>query len=182
MEKKFEYFWMKRELIDKLTKLDLEAWLKTELFTINWWLLLFILTIPWIHWIKLVDRKRILEILIVGFFAANITTLADVIGNEYGLWGYPTQLIPTAPRAFSFDFGIIPVTYMLIYQYSTTRKSFIIYLISMAGVFGFIGDLIAVKFELIYYFKWNPFFSFLYYIFVGLLIKIILQKLINISR
>ncbi|MGM7722075.1 CBO0543 family protein [Metabacillus sp. Hm71] len=44
------------------------------------------------------------------------TTLLDVVGLQYRFWDYPIAFLPIIPRAFPFDFSMVPVAYMLLYQ------------------------------------------------------------------
>ncbi|VXB09562.1 conserved hypothetical protein [Bacillus sp. 349Y] len=44
-------------------------------------------------------------------------TLFDGVGLQYRFWDYPIAFLPIIPRAFPLDFSMIPVAYMLLYQY-----------------------------------------------------------------
>lgn len=178
----FENFWQTRELQDKLTQLNLEGWLENELFTWNWWLLLVFALLPWIIWIKFVDRKSLMEILLFGTFICIPTVFLDVIGYNYKLWDYPITFIPNIPRAIPFDMSMIPVSYMLLYQYFSTWKTYMIFLVVLAGSFAFIGEPFSVWANLTFYFKWHYVFSFLYYILLGITVKIIIEKIKSISK
>ncbi|UOR13509.1 CBO0543 family protein [Halobacillus amylolyticus] len=118
MNDKFIILWRIHELEQKTLRIDKEKWIEYELFTWNWWLLVAFLIMPWIIWTKLIDRTRILEIVLIGLLAIIITTLLDIFVTEVEFWVYPTELIPGFPRAFAFDVSMIPVAFMLLYQYS----------------------------------------------------------------
>ncbi|WP_305777687.1 CBO0543 family protein [Priestia flexa] len=99
------------------------------------------LVVPWIIiWSKLVKRDIILEILLFGTIIIITTTLLDVVGLQYRFWDYPIAFLPIIPRAFPFDFSMVPVAYMLLYQYFRTWKFFIIAQITMALTYAFIGE------------------------------------------
>jgi hypothetical protein len=118
-----------------------------------------------------------LETTLFGTLVIIVTTYLDSVGNEIGLWVYPTQLIPLSPEAIEFDYSIVPVGFMLLFQYFRTWKSFVIALISMAAIFAFIGEPLSHLLEAVLYIKWTYFYSFVYYITIGVLIKVILDKL-----
>ncbi|MBO1515585.1 CBO0543 family protein [Metabacillus bambusae] len=177
MNDKFEHMWKVQELQNKAVKLDIQGWLKDEVFTWNWWVLLALLIIPWLIWFKYADRRRMLEILLFGALVVIITTSLDTVGNEIGLWVYPTQLIPLSNEAIEFDHSIVAVGFMLLYQYFRTWKTFVIALIFMAAIFSFIGEPLCHLLEAVLYIKWSYFYSFVYYITIGILIKAIVGKL-----
>ncbi|WP_404406868.1 CBO0543 family protein [Jeotgalibacillus malaysiensis] len=68
------------------------------------------------------------------------TTLLDVVGLQYRFWDYPIAFLPIIPRSYPFDFSMIPVAYMLLYQCFRTWKFFATALIIMALTYAFIGE------------------------------------------
>jgi hypothetical protein len=155
---------------------DAHHWYENELFTWNWWVLVAFLIIPWIIWAKIVDRKKLLEIVLVGTLAIIPTVYLDAIGVDINYWIYPTQLIPITPRAAPFDMCIIPVALMLLYQFFKSWKSYLFALLIMALLFAFIGEPASKAMKLVYYIKWKYFYSFLYYLILGLTLKFVVNK------
>ncbi|MBO1514901.1 CBO0543 family protein [Metabacillus bambusae] len=178
----FENFKEIRLLEDKLYLLELNNWLKNEFLTWEWWILVGFLVVPWIIWSKLVKRDIILEILLFGTIIIITTTLLDVVGLQYRFWDYPIAFLPIIPRAFPFDFSMIPVAYMLLYQYFRTWKFFIIAQITMALTYAFIGEPFSEWVELVYYFEWRYSYSFIYYIIVGIGTRALILKLASLSK
>lgn len=177
MTGKYENLQKVNELEKEAMLLDVQGWLNYDVFTFDWWLLVAFLILPWLIWVKLVDRKRIVEILLFGMFIIKITALTDILGTEINLWKYPTSLIPIFPRAFPFDISMVPVSMMIIFQYFRTWKSYTISLTIMATLFAFIGEPFCVWQELVIYTNWNYFFSFVFYIIVGISIRAFVEKL-----
>lgn len=171
-----------RLLEDKLYHLELNGWLKNEFLTWEWWILVGFLVVPWVIWAKLVKRDIILEILLFGTIIIITTTLLDVVGLQYRFWDYPIAFLPIIPKAFPFDFSMIPVAYMLIYQYFRTWKFFIIAQITMALTYAFIGEPFSEWVELVYYFEWRYSYSFIYYIIVGIGTRALILKLASLSK
>ncbi|WP_186579443.1 CBO0543 family protein [Aquibacillus kalidii] len=182
MKKNYEMLKRIEQLREQTKHLNEERWLDYSLFTWNWWLLCFFLFISIIIWILLVDRKRMIEILLFGMIITFITIYMDSIGKELGFWVYPIELSPFGHRAIAFDAGMVAVAFMLIYQYFDRWKSFIIALIGMALIFAFIGEPFAHWAELVLYIKWKYIYSFIYYILVGILVRWILIKLLKVSN
>lgn len=177
MTNKFTSMWNVNELEQKVVQLDIKGWLNHELLTWSWWLLIILLLIPWMIWIKLVDRTKLIELVIIGLSTSFITSLLDIVGTELDFWVYPTQLIPTFPRAFAFDVAMVPVAFMLLYQYFKTWKPYISALIILASIYAFIGEPFAHWAELVYYLKWKYIYSFLYYIMLGIGVRAFVEKL-----
>ncbi|WP_248924515.1 CBO0543 family protein [Paenibacillus hamazuiensis] len=146
---------------------EVQRWLNNSIFTWTWWFVLGILVIPWCIAVILIDRKRAHSIWFFGLVVLIITSFIDDLGAEIGIWVYPVKLLPYSLIAFPFDFSIIPVAQMLIFQYFSTWKTFFLALVLQAITFAFIGEPFSVWIEAIAYYGWNYFYSFLFYIFTG---------------
>ncbi|WP_152667698.1 CBO0543 family protein [Aneurinibacillus tyrosinisolvens] len=166
-----------RELITELVRINIERFFNFAFLSSQWWLLLAFLIVPWLIWAKVVDKRRKLEILVVGLFIAIITKLLDLVGYNLNFWDYPIELIPLVPEAFAFDLSMIPVAYMLLYQYLRTWKSYCIGLVCMSVVYAFIGEPFCNWIMVVAYIKWRYIYSFVYYIIVGITVRAIVENL-----
>jgi hypothetical protein len=182
MDEKYKSLWKIRELHDLMIQEEIQSWLNYEFLTFHWWILVAFLILPWVLWYFIADRKRLLETFLVCFFVIVPTTYLDALGNDLRFWFYPTQLIPLAPRAVPFDMSMVPVAYMFIYQFFQSWRSYTIALFIMAALFAFIGEPLSHKLELVLYIKWNYFYSFIYYVLLGNVIKAVLEKLKKLYR
>lgn len=168
-----------KELIalqERYATLAIESWLSNSLFTWSWWFLVIFFVVPWLIFVKFLDRERTLEIWSFGLIIIIITSFIDDLGSETCAWIYPIKFVPAGLLAFPFDFSIIPVSCMLIYQYFYTWKSFSIALVCQATIFAFVGEPISVMLGTVTYLKWKYLYSFVFYIVTGLVAKIIIQK------
>ncbi|MEH7500250.1 hypothetical protein [Cytobacillus firmus] len=77
---------------------------------------------------------------------------------------------------------MVPVAYMLLYQYFRTWKSFILAQIIMALTYAFIGEPFSEWVELVYYYEWRYSYSFIYYIIVGIVTRALILKLGSLSK
>lgn len=170
------------ELEVKAFQLDLEGWLKNELFTWEWWVLVAFFILPWILWAILSDKTKLLESTLFGTLVIIPTTFLDAIGLELEFWRYPVQLIPLAPKAIAFDLSMVPVAFMLIHQYFVSRKSFIIALLITAVIYAFIGEPLSTYLGLVQYVKWKYIYSFFYYMIIGLIIRWLIVRLIKLQN
>ncbi|MED1470065.1 CBO0543 family protein [Bacillus salipaludis] len=101
---------------------DINYWYENELFTWNWWVLIAFIIFPWIIWARVVDRRKLLEIILVGTLAIIPTSYLDAIGLDVKFWIYPTKFLPITPKAAPFDTCMVPVAYMLLYQFFRSWK------------------------------------------------------------
>jgi hypothetical protein len=182
-EKKFmdEILRELNNLQQKYAQLVIENWLSNTVFTWNWWFLVFLFIVPWIIFLKLLNRKKSSSIWFFGLVIIIITTFIDDLGSELNLWIYPYKFVPVSLLAWPFDFSIIPVSFMLIYQYFQTWKTFTIALLVLAVTFAFIGEPISVWAGTVYYFGWKYSYSFVFYILSGILARVFTQKCVSYS-
>lgn len=158
---------MKKKLWDKVY----ENWLFEDFNKWTWWLNVVITIVPFLIWWKFVDRKRQLEIAVFGLHMNIFSSLLDEIGTSMILWDYPNKLIPSHPAFLPFDYTIIPISYMFIYQYFKTTKSFIIASIILSAIFSFIAEPILTSIELYNPIRWKYIYSFPIYFLLAILSK-----------
>jgi hypothetical protein len=174
----------KEQVADRkhLSEINTKHWLENNLFTPVWWLMLIMFIMSWYIWWKLVYKNRLHEIIIYGLMVIIGATILDIFGTEFVLWGYPNMLIPTAPPLFFVDICILPIIYMLVYQYFTRWKSFLTAMIITAAIISFIGEPIAVWLEIYELNNWNHLYSFPIYIILAIIFKWICSKIIKYKR
>lgn len=169
------------EPLQQLTKLRLEYWLKYSVFTMQWWIMILVLIIPWIFWRKKLDKKRIKEISLYGFFIMFFSLVLDEIGTMLALWAYPYIFTPLSIRFEPYDYSILPVVYMLVYQRISNWKSFVLAQCIIAAIFSFILEPITVYFNIYKMINWRYEYSFFIYPLLGMLCKLIIHKINKIE-
>ncbi|MDW2879696.1 MULTISPECIES: CBO0543 family protein [Bacillaceae] len=90
--------------------------------TWQFWFHLLLIIIPLIVFWFVLDRKKAFRI---GFFGFNVHvwfTYIDTMGVRYSFWFYPFQAIPQLPVSFGLDAALIPVIYMILYQWSLNKN------------------------------------------------------------
>ncbi|MFX4262239.1 CBO0543 family protein [Pelotomaculum propionicicum] len=169
------------ELRAALRDVNMDHYLQNNVFTFSWWLSLIFVILVWCIWWKRVDKYRLLEIVCYGLLVSVVVIIIDILGVELVLWGYPNMLIPLMPPLFSADIALLPVTYMLIYQYYAEWKEFFIAILITSFVLAFIGEPIAIWLELYEMNNWKHLYSFPIYIIIGLSLKWVVIK-INLKQ
>lgn len=164
-----------------LTHLWAQYWLKNEVFTLTWWILLTITVLPWFLWWKYVDKKRITHIFLYGLCVVVIVTLLDILGRNRTLWTYWYELQPLTPHLEVADYTILPITYMMIYQYFAKWKSFLLVDTCFSLISSFIIEPTAVWLGIYSEINWKHIYSFPIYILIGIVCKLATDKLISIE-
>ncbi len=162
-----QYIAAKKDLLS----LRLEHWIKYE-FLSSQWFGIIITTIFFIFiWWQLLDKKRLIELLLFGFFIATISSIIDGIGTELNAWDYPYKLGPMHFPLVVVDLLMLPYVLMLLYQFFTTWKSYLVAIIIASAIFCFIIEPV-LKYTGIYEpYTWKYYYSFPIYIFIGLFCK-----------
>lgn len=144
--------------------MDVANWLFHDVFTWQWWVLCLLMVVPWFIFAKLVDKKRLSEILFYGLTIMIITITLDEIGSELGFWIYPYKLIGIFSRLTSIDYTTLPVIYMLVYQYFKTWPSFLSASVVLATVCCFVCEPALTAFDMYRLMKWKYYYGFPIYI------------------
>jgi len=166
-EKKFETFLA-----------SLNHWYFDDLGKWTWWLSLGLTVIPLIIWWKIADKTRLLEIIVLGLLANTTASFLDVVGSEAVLWGYPDRLFPNFPRILPIDFTVIPVTFMVIYQYFPDWKRYSLAIIAMSFIYSFVAEPLLVLIGLYELYAWKFVYSFPIYIIMGLFLRLVVELFI----
>lgn len=174
------------EMIEKIIQnkimyrqLSIEHWIKFEAFTWQWWLGIAFVIIPLLVWWKLVNRQRILEIVVFGFMLNFLATFLDVTGSELVLWNYVIRILPQIPLLFPVDYILVPITYMLIYQRYKAWKQFLFASTIAALALSFVAEPLAVYINQYQLISWHYIYSFPIYVLIAILGKLFTNKMLS---
>lgn len=170
------------EMMKQLTHETIENWLVYGLGTWRWWILLVLLIVPWFGWYKVVDKKRLDELIMFGLVVMVFTITLDELGFVLSLWGYPVDVIPIFPRLTSVDYTVVPIIYMLTYQCFFNWSNFFWALVAVSAVFSFVVEPIIAKLGFYVLIKWTNWASFLIYIPMGLFSRWIARIVIDVQH
>lgn len=81
------------ELRKQIFKIQYDLFMHHTLFSFKWWVMLCFVILLWFLWWKLVDKKRLQEIVLTGFIAGFLTFIFDAFGLEMVLWAYPSHCL-----------------------------------------------------------------------------------------
>ncbi len=179
------------EQFDKAVRLRKES---TELFNYIWkhyslyasfeYLMLAALFLgPLILLIFKIDKRKIFLIGFYGYSVHMTSYYINLIGVNMGAWNYPIQLIPSLP-SFTFDSSLVPVTYMLMYQWTLNKKkNYYTYALLISIFFSFIFEPLLVSMELLkLYAGFNYIHRFFVYAIVSLLTKLLTDSFLWLQK
>lgn len=162
------------QLQEMASPLLTQNWLGQDLWSLQWWLLLATLIIPWFIWFRLADRRRIFELLTFGLMAVIITTYVDALGVNFGLFLFPFKLIPAAVLS-PISVGFIPVVFMLVYHYSPNWISFLVNSTLVFAAAAFLLEPLAKYLGMYEMLEWNYLYSFLVYLGTAVVLRAIIM-------
>lgn len=169
------------EMTRLLTEATINNWLNQDLGSWRWWILVIVLIVPWLIWYKLAEKGKLAELVLVGLIVMVITITLNDLGFSLCFWSYPVKLVPVFPRLTSVDYTVMPVTYMLIYQYFPTWESSFRALVVVAAIYSFVLEPALVYFGFYVIIKWFYWRSFPIYIVMGLLSRWLASTILAIT-
>jgi hypothetical protein len=146
----------------------MDYWSKySNIDTWQFWVNLFLFLLPLIILFFAIDRKRAFHI---GFFGYSVHMMAgyiDGFATRHGFWEYPFKIIPFLPISITLDTSLIPVVYMLVYQWTLHRKkNYYLYAIVVSALFALVLKPILAALHLFQLDNGaNYFYLFLCYLF-----------------
>jgi hypothetical protein len=171
-----------RQIHEAFTQSRIDFWLDETVWHWQWWLMAALFFLPWIVWWKLVDKRRITEILLLGMTILITASLLDELGTELQLWYYPFMPIPLYPQLVPVNFTVLPITYMLIYQFTPKWRSYIAATIIMATINSGIGEPFLSYIGIYKLIHWKYIYSFPIYVLIAISHRWFLEKMLNIQK
>lgn len=156
VEATFENIYKARETLNDLI---VAKWFAEDVFSPQWWGILGVIVLSYIVVFSLLDKSRFTQLLLFGALMAVTITTYDLFGANFGLWAYKVRLLPVIPGIFLYDYTVIPLYYMLIYQYSPNWKSFLLWDAAFAAFIGLVFFPTLVATEIIFYGNWLPIYQ-----------------------
>ncbi|MCR8849284.1 hypothetical protein NQ095_12750 [Rossellomorea sp. SC111] len=172
-----------REKALEVTRENIDYWLEYCFLSPRWWCILTLFILTWVVFIRLTrketNKPKLLFLGLVWIiFSANL----DGLGFDLGLWGYPGQLIPVLPKAYLFDYALIPVTYMLLYKYFPKGKAFFYATIILSAGSSFISEMVFEWLQIYKIYHWKLWWSFVIYFLLSYVIRGIVEYVFRKER
>ncbi|WP_085523828.1 hypothetical protein [Tuberibacillus sp. Marseille-P3662] len=178
-----EYWNQIYEKSDQLNSLISSYWNHySNMETWQFWFIVSLLVVPLILLYFKVDRERIFELFFFGYTVNMLWTFTDIAleGSRYLVHLY--FFLPMLPYALNLTASLIPVGFILLYQYCTNnKKNFYLFTLLLSAIFSFVfapiekylGFIELRKgFNLIYLFLIDVGIAFISYWFTKIILKI----------
>lgn len=91
--------------------------------TWQFWLNIVMIVLPLIFLYLFIDRKRLFLLLFFGFNIHIWSAYLDGMATRANYIGYPYKAIPMFPIHFGMDTSLVPVLFILMYQYTIEKKA-----------------------------------------------------------
>jgi hypothetical protein len=168
---------------NNIQELSHQYWIHQSLFSFNWWFLIVLMIFVWSIWLKFVNKSKLVEIMLGGCFISIVTLLLDLLGVNLDLWDYPTLIISSFyPTLLPVDVVVIPVTYMLMYQYFQSWKSFSFASVFVSAIYSFVVEPGFHWLDIYRLMHWKYIYSFPIYIILFLFIRWFVVSMKTIQR
>lgn len=160
-----------------------QHWVSNELFSFGWFFTIGVLVVIYTVWLKLVDKSRLSHLLLLGSLSAVGFIVADMVFmNFLGLAEYKIRPFPLDPPIFIVSVTKAPVLYMLVQQYTSSWKGYLLWASIGTAVLAFgifpIYSLLGV-YQL---HNWNYFYQFLLMLIGGMLARATFLWIIGIEQ
>ncbi|MBM6617813.1 CBO0543 family protein [Bacillus suaedaesalsae] len=138
-------------LQEKLVPMWLDYWKDfSHVGTEPFWVIALMLVVPLVIIYFKIDRTKVFQIGFYGFNIHTWFTYSDSIAMRTGHVYYPYQIIPIMPVNFALDASLVPVTFMLVYQWCiNNNKNVFLYGIVTSAIFSFILKPVMAAWDLI---------------------------------
>lgn len=165
------------QIQEKYARLQTKHFYENVIFSFQWWFLLTLTVVIWIIWIVLVDKKRLHNILLIGLLTSLIAFFLDDIGYSMALWNYSYSLVPYTSIQIPIDLAIIPVFYMLLYQYFRKWKSYLIALTLITLFAVFVVEAFFIEIGIYVPLRWELWYAAPIYFLIGIFVKSLIDKI-----
>ncbi|MPM60647.1 hypothetical protein SDC9_107499 [bioreactor metagenome] len=176
------------DTIATLHQLRIEAWeVKALLWhqnflTPKWWFIALIIAATYAIWWKFTDKRRVIELLLFGSFIAVSRVIFDDWGITSGRWTYVIDLVPLGISLFLNDLTIVPLSYMLAYQYSPTWSRFLVIIVILQGAISFALLPLLSMMGILVIHNWHVAYTFGFMIATAVTMRAIMLFGLNLQR
>lgn len=121
-----------------LHELILTKWLAEDVFSLRWWSMVSLVALSYLLCFNLFDKRRLSKLFLFGSLLTVGASVYETIGVNFLLWVCATPILPIIPCLFVPYLTILPVYYMLIFQYTTTWRQFSLWNLIAVSIFSLV--------------------------------------------
>ena len=156
----------------ELEQISIRSWTSNEVFSLGWFVLVGSLIVAYVVWLKLLDRHRGTELLLIGALdaVAKLIISGIVLAQIFGLYIYNIRILPMPTNVFASSVTLSPIIIMLVAQYTSSWKGFLLWQAIGNAFLNFVIFPIYLALGIFTFHNgWNVFYHFivLYVIAIG---------------
>lgn len=121
-----------------LHNLIMEKWLQEDVLSPRWWAMVALIALSYLLCFSLFDKRRYSKLFLFGSLLTVGAVVYETIGVNFVLWVCATPIFPIIPCLFVPYLTILPVYYMLIFQYTTTWRQFSLWNLIAVSVYSLV--------------------------------------------
>jgi hypothetical protein len=160
-----------------------QRWINNELFSFSWFFEIAIILIFYAIWLRSVDKSRIQSLLLLGSLSAVGFAIADIVLMGYfGVAEYKIRLFPIEPALFIVSITIAPTLYMLVLQYTSSWKDYLLWAGIGTTFLSFVLLPIYSLLGIIQLYHWSYFYQFILMLTNGVIARVLLLWFIRIEQ
>jgi hypothetical protein len=171
------------QVSEHLNNLIVTQWVNQQFLTTTWFFIVFLIIFSYALFFFLADKERIIEILLFGSLVAVMFAIYDSLGQQFGYWASLKSVLPFTPNFFLGDLTLIPLYAMLVYQYTSSWRSYFLWDTVWAGLFtyGFYNALLGYLKVFVYIKPFSVSLDFVLFIIAGLIARAIMIALFKLE-
>ncbi|GLB62061.1 hypothetical protein [Cytobacillus sp. NCCP-133] len=135
-----EYWYEIYKQSEKMNSLISSYWNDySHMGTWQFWIVISLLILPLIVVYIAVDRRRIFEVFFFGYTVHILWAYIDIALQRHSFFVHTYFFSPIFPNALNMIMSVIPVGYLLLYQFCVNhKKNFLIYTLFLSALFAFV--------------------------------------------
>ena len=168
---------------DHLNNLITTQWFNEHFLSNVWFGMVLLVLFSYALVFFLMDKKRIIEILLYGSLVAVALIVYDTVGFYFGWWAYLIKIFPITTNYFASDLTLIPLYAMLVYQYTSSWKTYLLWITIWAVliIFGFYNYALTNLGAFAYLTPWAKYIDFTLLLSEGIIARGILVTLLGME-
>ncbi|MDD3654971.1 MAG: hypothetical protein PHO01_12495, partial [Desulfotomaculaceae bacterium] len=158
-------------------------WLNQQFLSPVWFGMIFLILFSYALVFYLLNKKRITEILLYGSLVAVALIVYDSVGTYFDWWAYLINILPIRPNYFASHLTLIPLYAMLVYQYTSSWKTYLLWITVWDAliIFGFYNYALTNFGIFTYLTPWAKYVDFTLLWLVGTIARGILLALLGME-
>ena len=162
--------------------LVMEKWLTEDVLSWRWWSMVGLVALSYLICFKLFDKQRIIVLFLFGSLLTVGASVYETVGVNFVLWFCATPVFPIVPCLFVPYLTVLPVYYMLIFQYTTTWRQFSLWNLIAVSLYSFVLLPVFIHFKISEMNNWQPFYHIPFIFAIASLARAVTLLLVTIEQ